>query len=55
MNKEIRKGKGFALLNDDGKACMMRCFECGRENYMMAVLSGKCAWCGFDANAEDVK
>lgn len=48
---DIKKGKGFGYVNDKGKTCMQRCFECGRENWAMAVSSGICAWCPFDANA----
>lgn len=47
--KDVRKGQGFGY-EVDGKVFMIRCFECGRENYALAVASGKCAWCGHDAN-----
>lgn len=50
---DIREGNGFGF-TDKGKRCMIRCFECGRENYAPAVMSGCCAWCGYDAN-ENVK
>ncbi len=33
--------------------CLQRCPKCGRENYAMAVLSGQCCWCGFNANSPD--
>lgn len=50
MSQDIRKGKGFGFIATDGRICMQRCFECGVENYAMAVMSGQCAWCGHDAN-----
>ncbi len=50
--EDIRKGKGFGYRKDDGSIGMIRCFECGRENYAMAVSSGMCAWCGHDANEQ---
>lgn len=36
----------------DGKTYLVRCPECKKENYAMAVSSGICAWCGYDANAK---
>lgn len=46
---DIREGKGVGY-ERDGFKCMIKCFDCGKENYAMAVTSGRCAWCGFDAN-----
>lgn len=35
----------------DGRLYLVRCFECGgdrgTENYLPAVASGVCAWCGW--------
>jgi hypothetical protein len=50
MTKNIVKGKGSGFVTGEGKICMERCFKCARENYAMAVMSGGCAWCGYDAN-----
>jgi len=33
---------------------MVRCFECERENWAMAVVSGQCAWCGYKMKEEDL-
>lgn len=49
---DLRKGKGFGYISSEKKICMIRCFECGMENYAMAVSSGLCSNCGFDANAK---
>lgn len=49
--KHIRSGKGFGYECDDGKLCMIQCFECGKEN--LEVLLGICSWCGFDANKKE--
>ena len=38
------------LWESDGKIYMVRCVKCDRENYAMAVSSGKCAWCGYQSN-----
>lgn len=35
-----------------GKIYMIRCYKCGRENYTMMVATGRCAWCGYDANGD---
>lgn len=35
---------------EDGRLHVQRCPKCGKENYVMAVATGHCAWCGFDAN-----
>ena len=29
---------------------LLRCPKCGKENYVMNVLSGICTWCGYDAH-----
>lgn len=50
--KDLHEGKGFGYETEEGKRCMIRCFECGRENYVATVSSGLCAWCGFNANEE---
>lgn len=37
--------------NKEGVLYLVRCFLCdgdgGRENYLPAVASGQCAWCGW--------
>jgi ssDNA-binding Zn-finger/Zn-ribbon topoisomerase 1 len=32
---------------------LVRCTQCNKENYALAVASGICAWCGVDANREN--
>lgn len=51
-NKDIRTEKGYGFISDDGKQYLVRCHECGRENYAPLVASGCCAWCGYDSNAK---
>lgn len=29
-----------------------RCPKCGKENYILNVLTGICTWCGYDINKE---
>jgi ribosomal protein L37E len=43
------------FLGKDGKILLIRCPKCHSENYAPAVATGKCAWCGFDANKPDEK
>lgn len=47
--KDIHKGNGYGFYAGN-KIFLMRCFECGSENWAPAVATGQCAWCGFDAN-----
>lgn len=49
-NKQLPRG----LWRDEetGEIALKRCPKCGRENYIMNVLLGRCTWCGFDANKE---
>lgn len=35
---------------DSGQINIMRCPKCGRENYALAVSTGYCAFCRFNAN-----
>jgi len=51
-SENINEGKGHGFISKEGKKCMERCFRCGKENYSMAVISGFCAWCGFNANED---
>ena len=31
----------------NGLTFLVRCPDCGRENYGPAVAAGQCAWCGW--------
>jgi len=31
---------------DKDQLFLVRCPKCKKENYMLAVASGRCAWCG---------
>lgn len=45
------KYEGFGYRSkEDGGIGLIRCPDCGRENYAMSVASGVCCWCGFKAN-----
>jgi ribosomal protein L37E len=36
------------FIGKDGNFYLVRCFNCGgTENYLPAVASGVCAWCGW--------
>lgn len=43
---ENKTEKGYSF-HEDGQWYLVRCHECGRENYMIAVATGQCAWCGW--------
>lgn len=34
----------------EGRVYLVRCPKCGAENWSMAVATGVCCWCKFDAN-----
>lgn len=36
----------------NGKTYLVRCPKCKKENHAMAVSSGVCCWCRYDANKE---
>lgn len=38
---------------ENGKVFLVKCPECNLENYAFNVAIGVCAWCGYDANAEN--
>ena len=52
MSENVKQGLGFGYKDTDGRICMQRCFQCGKENYAWAVYSGFCAWCGYTPNEE---
>lgn len=58
-SEDIHRNKGFGYSKklEDGRKliCMIRCFECGRENYAPAVATGWCAWCGHNPNPADLR
>ena len=52
VNKSANQEQGANYRNKDGTLCIVRCYACGdsergRENHMMAVASGYCAWCNW--------
>lgn len=48
----MSEGEGHVFF-DRGQAFLVRCPKCGRENYSMAVATGVCCWCGYDANLKE--
>jgi ribosomal protein L37E len=42
--------RGFGFINDDKTIALIRCPECGAENYAPNVISGSCTWCPFYSN-----
>lgn len=47
-------GHGY-IGKTSGKIGLIRCPECGRENYAPNVVSGICCFCGFNANQPSLK
>lgn len=50
--RSIFEGKGHGYVNEAGIICMQSCFKCGRQNYAIAVATGRCAWCGYNPNGK---
>lgn len=53
MANEVKEKLPLGIFRDeDGGICLSRCPKCHRENYILNVLSGRCTWCGYDANVD---
>ena len=57
INKDAEQNRYPNFKDADGKFYLVRCFACseserGRENYVMAVSSGQCAWCGWEEKSK---
>ena len=52
MDIWFNKGAGYT---SKGQINMVRCFDCGLENYSMAVSSGCCAFCGYNPNTTSIQ
>ena len=48
MSKYKVLAKGVEYYPKDDMVLLIRCPKCGKENYALAVASGRCCWCGFD-------
>jgi len=50
MNIELTTTSSPNFCSEDGRAYLVVCPKCTRENYAPAVSSGRCVWCGYDLN-----
>ena len=50
MAKRILLGenRGVEYYPEDDTLLLIRCPQCGQENYALNVARGICTWCGFD-------
>ena len=50
MEKRILLGenRGVEYYPEDDTLLLIRCPQCGQENYALNVARGICTWCGFD-------
>ena len=53
-NEDIQRGEGHGYRHNK-IICMIKCFECGKENWAMAVATGQCAWCGYNPNVISIR
>ena len=51
MAKTIYSEPGIEILDND-KILLIRCPKCHRENWALEVISGRCAWCGYNAHED---
>lgn len=49
MGRVEHPAQGVDYYPDDNLVLLIRCPECGRENYALSVTLGICCWCGFNA------
>lgn len=45
------------FFDEKGRAYLVICPKCGKENWAMAVASGVCTWCGYsvpDLDKEEI-
>lgn len=47
---EERRTRGGYSFNTGRGWYLVRCHDCGRENWMLSVISGICCWCGYNDN-----
>lgn len=45
---------GYVWKSDDGRLFMQRCPKCESENWVPAVATGCCVWCGYVALESDI-
>lgn len=50
MESDKQLPKGLEI--QDGELWMHRCPKCRRENYILNVTTGRCTWCGYNANED---
>lgn len=43
---------GIEYYPHSGHLLLIRCPECGAENYALNVNTGICTWCGYNANTD---
>lgn len=52
MSYPIIKGNGEGYYIHT-RIRMTKCFQCGKDNYKMAIPHGRCVWCKFDPNVSE--
>jgi len=46
--------KNIGWISTDKTIGLETCGSCHRENYSLSVLRGRCAWCGWDIDEEEI-
>ena len=51
MADTVYSEPGIEVLDND-KILLIRCPKCHRENWALEVISGRCAWCCYNAHED---
>ena len=51
MAEVIYSEPGIEVLDND-KILLICCPKCHRENWALEVISGRCAWCGYNGHED---
>ena len=51
-NKSLHPRPGVEYFPDTKVLLLIRCPECGKENYALNVASGACIWCGYNTHSD---
>ncbi len=52
QNKILYPRPGIEYHTHGSHLLLIRCPECGKENYALNVITGICTWCGYDAKTD---
>lgn len=54
-DREVAFSMKGVFFDEKGRAYLVICPKCGKENWAMAVATGVCTWCGYIEPDREVK